>query len=166
LTNAVISGAIDLMIERDSNGEITDACVIDFKTIAGGEDPHSSDILDWENLALQVQLYARAAKDVLGKVASAGFIHLLKDNQRIEIPVDQRSLDAAVNNLEWAAKGIITEDFPMRPHPEKCRSCDFQKICAQKPERFRTDTIPLPLNIPKNATLMVGAFSLFNDGKK
>ncbi|PWV45150.1 DNA helicase-2/ATP-dependent DNA helicase PcrA [Chitinophaga sp. S165] len=161
LKDAVISGAIDLMIEQNTKGEIVDACVVDFKTIEGGEDPHTNDKLDWENLSLQVQLYARAAKDVLGKIAKAGYVHLLKDGKRIAIPVNDMALDAAIKNLEWAARGIINEDFPMRPHPQKCETCDFNKICSKTPQNFKTRTQPPPLHIPEGGPMMVGAFNLY-----
>ena len=36
---------------------------------------------------LQVQLYAKAANEVLGENARTEAVHLLRDNQRVEVPV-------------------------------------------------------------------------------
>ena len=92
--------------------------------------------LDWTELALQVQLYARAAEQVLCANAKTGSVHLLKDNQRVEVPIADIALDAAIANIEWAVRGILASDFPMRPHPEKCNACDFRSICPRTPQPF------------------------------
>src|SRR5262249_28175803 len=90
---AVISGSIDLLLREDNAGNVLDACVVDFKAIQGGDDPLVAPNLDWTELSLQVQLYAKAARDVLAQGIRQGFVHLLKDNQRVPIPVDDRSVD-------------------------------------------------------------------------
>ena len=59
---------------QDVQGNILRAEIIDFKTIEGGENPTESDSLDWTELALQVQLYARAGDEVLGQSARIGSI--------------------------------------------------------------------------------------------
>ena len=88
VNHAVISGTIDLLLREDADGNILDATVIDFKTMEGGPDPQDNEHLEWTDLALQVQLYAKAAKEVLGENARTGAVHLLRDNQRIEVPVE------------------------------------------------------------------------------
>ena len=148
LRDAVVSGSIDLMIEEDERGNIVDACVIDFKTLEGGENPLTVDKLEWTELVLQVQLYAKAARDVLGQVAHRGHVHLLKDSQRIEVPVDDDAIAAALANVEWAVAGIAAEDFAMRPHADKCFACDFAKICPKTPQMFETPTFRLPYMSP------------------
>ena len=132
----LITGSIDLLLKEDPEGAIIEAEVIDFKAIEGGVDPEHSEELDWTELALQVQLYAKAAREVLGENAATGSIHLLKDNQRVAVPVDAAATDAAVKNVEWAVRGILAEEFPMRPHKAKCEKCDFAKICRQAREEF------------------------------
>ena len=84
--NCVISGSIDLLLHEDAQGNILKAEIIDFKTMEGGEQPAENEDLDWTELALQVQLYAMAADQVLGQNARTGSVHLLKDNQRMEGP--------------------------------------------------------------------------------
>lgn len=161
---AVVSGAIDLMIEEDEEGNIIDACVIDFKTIEGGDAPEENQDLEWTELSLQVQLYAKAARDVLGKLTNQGFVHLLKDGQRMEIPANEAAIEAAVANIEWAVEKITEGDFPMRPFNEKCEVCDFKQICPMQPQQFSTDTQPPEILIPgANSSQVVRAFREFDE---
>ncbi len=160
-SNCVISGSIDLLLHEDEEGNILQAEIIDFKTMEGGETPGENDDLDWTELALQVQLYARAADQVLGRNARTGSVHLLKDNQRVEVPITQEAVDAALANIEWAVTGILGSDFPMRAHPEKCAKCDFKKICPGTPQNFRVlTTVPPELHLPGRRE-MARAFSLY-----
>ena len=162
-SNCVVSGSIDLLLHEDEEGNILRAEIIDFKAIEGGAQPDANDDLDWTELALQVQLYARAAEKVLGQNAGTGSVHLLKDNQRVEVPVVNKAVDAALKNVEWAVTGILKSDFPMRPHPKKCGSCDFNSICPQTPQSFcPSTTIPPELHLPGRRE-MVRAFSRFTE---
>ena len=146
LHDSVLGGSIDLLLRLDEQNRIVDASVIDFKTMEGG--PHPETRLDWTDLALQVQLYARAAADVLDANARTGAVHLLRDGQRVEVPVDGEAVEAAVRNVEWAAERIIAGDFPMRPHPEKCGECDWRQLCSRAREEFDTTDVPPPLHVP------------------
>ena len=158
LHGSVLGGAIDLLLRFDDQDRVVDASVIDFKTIEGGPDPVAR--LDWTELALQVQLYARAAADVLDTNARTGAVHLLRDGQRVEVPVDEEAVGAAVRNVEWAAERIIAGDFPMRPHRDKCAECDWRQLCSQVHEEFATNEMPPPLHVPGSPRLRAArAFS-------
>jgi DNA helicase-2/ATP-dependent DNA helicase PcrA len=160
-SNCVISGSIDLLLHEDEEGNILQSEIIDFKTVEGGETPGENDKLDWTELSLQVQLYARAADQVLGHNAGTGSVHLLKDGQRIEVPITQEAIDAALENIEWAVMGILQYDFPMRPALEKCERCDFNKICPRTPQDFRVmTTVPPELHLPGRRE-MARAFSSY-----
>ncbi len=159
--NCVITGAIDLLLREDAKGQIIDAAIVDFKAMEGGEEPEDSEELDWTELSLQVQLYAHAAVHVLGEKARTGCVHLLKDNQRVEVPITLEAVNAALANIEWAVKGILASDFPMRPYPKKCAECDFEMICPRAPEDFTSENTPPPLHLPGNRTEMARAFSKF-----
>lgn len=160
-SNCVISGSIDLLLHEDEEGNIIQAEIIDFKTLEGGEQPGGNEELDWTELALQVQLYAHAANQVLGQNARTGSVHFLKDNQRVEIPILQDAVGAALANIEWAVTGILSSDFPMRPHPEKCPKCDFRTICPQRPQDFNILTkVPPELHLPGRRE-MARVFSLY-----
>lgn len=159
---AVITGTIDLMLRQDEAGNITDASVIDFKSMAGG-DLEENERLHWTELALQVQLYAKAARDVLGENAETGAVHLLKDNQRVDVSVTQEAIDAAVTNVEWSVAGIIRGDFPMRPATNKCENCDYKALCPKIPEHFNSNTVPPAIHIPLGEQRrMARAFSEFD----
>ncbi len=159
--NCVISGSIDLLLHEDKQGNILQAEIVDFKTMEGGEEPAYHEELDWTELALQVQLYARAADQVLGQNAKTGSVHLLKDNQRVEVPITQEALVAALANIEWAVEGILRADFPMRPHPDKCDKCDFRALCPGTPEDFADfGKFPPELHVPSGKE-MARAFSQF-----
>lgn len=161
-SNCVISGSIDLLLHEDEEGNILQAEIIDFKAVEGGAQPDANDDLDWTELALQVQLYARAADKVLGQNARTGSVHLLKDNQRVEVPISEEAIDAALENIQWAVTGILQSEFPMRPHPDKCASCDFRSICPQTPQSFGVSaTVPPELHLPGRKE-MVRAFSRYS----
>ena len=161
--NCVITGSIDLLLHEDAEGNILEAEIIDFKTMEGGEQPTENDDIDWTELALQVQLYARAADQVLGQNAKTGSVHLLKDNQRIDVPITQEAVDAALANVEWAVTGILQSDFPMRPHPDKCVKCDFKSICSRTPPSFNGSSgVPPKLHLPDRKE-MARAFSLYDE---
>lgn len=161
---AVISGSIDLMLREDDRGNVLEAKVIDFKTMEGGDSPEDNERLYWTELALQVQLYAKAAREILGENAETGSVHLLKDNQRVDVPVTSSAVDAAVENVEWAVARVVDGDFPMRPHVEKCRQCDFQALCPQKLEQFRTESRPPSIHIPGGQRQMARSFSEVDEG--
>ena len=159
--HAVIAGSIDLLLRTDDNDEIVEATVIDFKAMDGGPDPEDGEALDWTELALQVQLYAKAANDVLGENARTGAVHLLKSGERVDVPVDDDAISAATTNVEWAVSRIIRGEFPRRPHPDKCGSCDFRRLCDRQGEEFEPGPIPPPIHIPSGGEKMVRAFSEF-----
>lgn len=153
IEQAVISGAIDLLLRYDEAGSLVEASVVDFKSMEGGKEPLQSPNLDWTDLSLQVQLYAKAAREVLGENARTGAVHLLKDGQRISIPVDDEAVQAAISNVEWAVDGVIAERFPRRPHPDKCEECDWGAICTRSYEGLGPDSAPPPLHLPDPAGL-------------
>lgn len=157
----VISGSIDLILQEDAQGAITEAEIVDFKTVEGGEDPTENNTLDWVELSLQVQLYARAAENILGGNSRTGSVHFLRDNQRVEVPIDQEAVDAALGNIEWAVDGILAHDFPMRPHPDKCEKCDFCSICPKHYQDFvRRNPFPPEIHLPSGGSVLAGCFSL------
>jgi DNA helicase-2/ATP-dependent DNA helicase PcrA len=159
--DCVIAGSIDLLLRENESGEVLDAEVVDFKAIEGGNDPELNQDLDWTELSLQVQLYAKAAQEVLGERARTGSVHLLKDDQRVSVPVDDEAIQAAVDNIEWAVGGILAGDFPRRPHPDKCRECDFARLCTQQPQEFNFSAEPPPeIHVPSGRVL-ARAFSEF-----
>lgn len=168
--NSVISGAIDLLVEYDTNENVTEAEVIDFKTNKTDADPVLDARLHWTDLALQVQLYARGAQQVLKQNAGIGSVHLLRAGMRVGVPVDPDAVAAAVSNVEWAVRRIIGNDFPMRPKfgrkedGGKCEACDFRKLCSKRPQRFTVADEPPAIHVPAPTDRkMARAFSEFDE---
>jgi DNA helicase-2/ATP-dependent DNA helicase PcrA len=158
--DCVISGAIDLLLKEDDQGRILDAEVIEFKAMEGGADPVEAEKLEWTELALQVQLYAKAAQQTLAENAKTGAVHLLKDNQRVDVPITEDAVGAAMANVEWAVQGILAKDYPMRPSSTKCAECDFRTICPQTGESFSfTTDVPPDIHLPGGKKGKVRAFS-------
>lgn len=143
--DALITGSIDLLLKEDEFKNIKAAEVIDFKSM---EVPDKLEDFDWREMSLQVQLYARAAKEVMGENAETGYVHTLKNNKRVSIPVDDMSINNAIKAIEWAVKGIIQEDFPMRACCSNCSHCDFRALCRQEREQFRRKEMPPIINTP------------------
>ncbi|MGY1997296.1 ATP-dependent DNA helicase [Streptomyces rochei] len=163
VNRAVISGSIDLLLSLDDSDRITDASVIDFKAMEGGDEPIKNPKLHWEDLSLQVQLYARGAVQVHGMNAQTGAVHLLKDGQRVTVPVDTDAVDAAVANVDWAVDRIMADDFPQRASAKKCSGCDFAQMCSKEVQPFATSQKPPMLHLPATnggkERLMASAFS-------
>lgn len=143
--DALITGAIDLLLKEDPQRGIMTADVIDFKSM---ETPDDMAAYDWRDMSVQVQLYSKAAKEVIGENVETGYIHTLKDNRRTAIPVDNTSVENAIGVIEWAVRGILDGDFPMRACRKSCGSCDFRAMCAQKRQEFRSKIQPPQINTP------------------
>lgn len=157
--DALITGAIDLLLKEEPERGITTADVIDFKTM---ELPNDSTDYDWRDMSIQVQLYSKAAKEIMGENVETGYIHTLKDNKRTAIPVDDKSVANAIGVIEWAVSGILSNDFPMRPCKTNCNKCDFSSMCAQKKQSFSRSDIPPTISTP-NGDKVIAAFDMEED---
>jgi len=161
---AMVSGAIDLLLKRDEQGNIVDSHVIDFKSLDAPDDDTPN---DWIDLSLQVQLYAYSANQVLGENTRIGSVHLLKEHgadARINVPVEDDAVSAAIHNIGWAVERILDNDFPMRPCRGKCENCDVSRICPKLPQHFVSETVPPPIHVPtEQGEALIRAFSEFNE---
>lgn len=146
--DALITGSIDLLLQEDLDRGITTADVIDFKTMELPNNPGEMEAYDWRDMSIQVQLYSKAAKEIMGENVETGYIHTLKDNQRTSIPVDEDSVNNAIKNIEWAVNGILSNDFPMRACKSSCEKCDYGAMCAQGREAFHREEVPPAINTP------------------
>lgn len=142
---ALITGSIDLLLKEDEAKNINEAEVIDFKSM---EMSDKLEEFDWREMSIQVQLYSRAAKEIIGENAETGYVHTLKDNIRKEVPVDETSVKNAIGAIEWAVKGILQEDFPMRACSSNCKKCDYRALCRQERETFKRKELPPVINTP------------------
>ena len=157
--DALITGAIDLLLKEEPERGITTADVIDFKTM---ELPDDSLDYDWRDMSIQVQLYSKAAKEIMSENVETGYIHTLKDNIRTAIPVDDVSVGKAISAIEWAVSGILSNDFPMRPCKTNCDKCDFKAMCAQKKQSFARTGEPPTICTP-NGERIIAAFDMVEE---
>ena len=157
--DALITGAIDLLLKEEPDRGITTADVIDFKTM---ELPDDSIDYDWRDMSMQVQLYSKAAQEIMGENVETGYIHTLKDNKRTAIPVDEDSVKDAIAAIEWAVSGILANDFPMRPCANNCSKCDFRSMCSQEKQDFCRSELPPQIHTP-NGKKTIAAFDLEGD---
>lgn len=161
---AMVSGAIDLLLKRDEQGNVVDSHVIDFKSLDAPDDDTPN---DWIDLSLQVQLYAYAADQVLGENTRIGSVHLLKEqgtDARVNIPVENDAISAAIQNIDWAVKRILDGDFPMRPCHGKCENCDVSRICSKIPQHFASEVVPPAIHVPtEQGETLIKAFSEFDE---
>ena len=158
--DALITGAIDLLLKEEPDRGITTADVIDFKTM---ELPDDSVNYDWRDMSIQVQLYSKAAKEIMSENVETGYIHTLKDNRRTAIPVDDASVEKAIKAIEWAVGGILSNDFPMRPCKTNCEKCDFKAMCSQKKQSFSRSDLPPTISTPAGDK-MIAAFDMEEEG--
>lgn len=159
LNDALVTGAIDLLLQEDPARGITTADVIDFKTM---ETPDNSEEYDWRDMSVQVQLYSKAAKEIMGEDVETGYIHTLKDNKRTAIPVDDESINNAIKAIEWAINGILSSDFPQRACEKSCSKCDFKALCAMRKEPFIISERPPQINTPSGLKI-IAALEESND---
>ena len=154
--DALITGAIDLLLKEEPERGIITADVIDFKTM---ELPDDFVEYDWRDMSMQVQLYSKAAKEIMDENVETGYIHTLKDNRRTAIPVDDASVSKAISAIEWAVSGILSNDFPMRPCKTNCSKCDFRAMCTQKKQSFSRSDLPPTINTPTGERV-IAAFDM------
>ncbi len=145
IEDALITGSIDLLLKEDENKNINAAEVIDFKSM---EVPEQLEEFDWREMSIQVQLYSRAAKEVMDENVETGYVHTLKNNKRVKVPVDETAVKNAIGAIEWAVKGILQEDFPMRACSVNCKNCDYRALCRQEREAFKRAELPPAINTP------------------
>jgi len=155
----IITGAIDLLLKEDAQGQVQEAEVIDFKSLKTTNDPLADETIDWVELSLQVQLYAKAAREALGDNVQLGSVHLLRRNVRINVPVDAQAVANAVGNVEWAVNRIFNLDFPRRPASSKCANCDFARLCSKVQDAFSTATQPPEIHLPDGTRKLVRAIT-------
>ena len=93
-------------------------------------------------------MYSRAAKEVIGENAETGYVHTLKNNKRVAVPVDETSVKNAIGTIEWAVKGILKEDFPMRACSANCKKCDYRALCRQEKEPIKRKELQPVISTP------------------
>jgi DNA helicase-2/ATP-dependent DNA helicase PcrA len=114
------AGSID-RIDKTPDGEYI---IIDYKT---GKTTLSKKKMKED---VQLALYCLAVKEKYGKLpVQAGHFYVHPDQSEMRlVDVVEKEVDAVVDRVKEAAKGILNEDFEIVKQPN-CRYCDYGEIC-------------------------------------
>jgi len=116
-----VRGRLDLLL-RAENGSPRDVELVDFKTAANR--PPSA---VHEN---QLRMYAEALRIVGLHPVRLIIYDLDADNGRaIYVEQTEGKVAAFRDRLRRWIDDICEGRFPRRPHPRRCRSCDFAELC-------------------------------------
>lgn len=119
LEKGVVNGRADVILDREG-GKIGKLAIVDYKT---ANDPKTDDIF-----AFQLAIYAAAGRGE-GLDVKAAYLHVLKESDRRNVPVDKVAVRVARKRADILIEGIVAGEFPPRPQTAKCRSCDVRAIC-------------------------------------
>lgn len=128
---AIVTGAIDI-VRQDNPPRVT---LIDFKS---GDDSTDAKKLDEEEMALQVGIYAVAAKKELEYQPEQGMVRYLgvdkNEKGELQIPLNAASLESARDTVSQTALNIRERRFKEGPKKEnnglRCTKCDFLGFCG------------------------------------
>lgn len=131
---ALVSGAIDL-VRGDNPPHVS---IIDFKSGDAESDKHKQ--LSEEQMRRQVSIYALAAKKELEYQPDMGLVRYLDAEKsgpkELKIPLDDESVEKAVNDVSVAVTNIKDRKFHAPPVLEsRCEKCDFFAFCGRKEAR-------------------------------
>ena len=133
----MISGAIDI-VRLDDPPRIT---LIDFKSGQPESDHHQK--LDAEEMALQLGIYAIAAKHELEYEPDRGLVRYLNvdysagEPENLEVPLDDSSIEKAKEVVLHTASSIQNRSFNEGPTKLgsdgklRCGTCDFLGFCGR-----------------------------------
>jgi hypothetical protein len=131
------------------------------KAAKGGNGSDANSDTDTRASAGKVEDAGHPSADNAERETETVTVKILPEGSLHEVPAGPKALEAATAILEWAVKGIMAGDFPMRPHAEKCAHCGFRKVCRGEAESFSNKTAPPALHVP-GGELMPPAYLLFN----
>lgn len=112
IDGSILRGSIDLWFEE--NGEIH---LVDYKT---------DEVAHPEDYAPQLALYAIALERALGVRPKSAWLHFLRPNSIVEIPLDDAAIGGAralIGGLRQAQDNL---NFPLN-EGEHCRTCQFYR---------------------------------------
>ena len=125
LGGALISGQIDLIQNLDPEShEVTDVCIIDFKT--------EKEKLETKHLIRsQLRLYALAGDKSLGLNPQKAKIHYLSEDYREEIDISEEKLNETQDTVSEIIDNIKNNQFEACPG-ENCAPCDARFVCSSR----------------------------------
>lgn len=129
---ALVTGAIDI-VRQDNPPRVT---LIDFKS---GDERADAKKLDEEEMALQVGIYAVAAKSELEYEPQHGMVRYLDsgptEKAELVVPLDPKALNKSRKVVSETAHDIRERKFKEGPQKDRdgklrCITCDFLGLCG------------------------------------
>ena len=111
LEKGVVNGRADVILDREG-GKIGKLAIVDYKT---ANDPKTDDIF-----AFQLAIYAAAGRGERLDVKAA-YLHVLKESDRRNVPVDKVAVRVARKRADILIEGIVAGEFP----PTRQRSAEL-----------------------------------------
>lgn len=125
LSDALISGQIDLLKKVDESGKVTEVEIIDFKT-------DRNDSVYQGDYDKQLRFYAIACLESLGLKPQRAHVHHLDQNTRSYVDISQVKLDEVRGEINGQISAIMDRKFPPTPEKILCSECDYRVICPHK----------------------------------
>jgi CRISPR/Cas system-associated exonuclease Cas4 (RecB family) len=119
IDGTLVRGTIDLWFEN-KNGDIV---IVDYKTDA--IDPGAAEQRA-ESYAPQLALYGIAVERALGKRPAHAWLHFLRCDTPVKIPLDDRALQRVENLVADLRTAQESLRFDLRVR-DRCRSCQFYR---------------------------------------
>jgi ATP-dependent helicase/nuclease subunit A len=114
----LVRGKVDLWFEENE-----DTIIVDYKTDAvTASDAHRHS----ESYASQLALYALAVERATGRRPAKAYLHYLRPNILVEVPVDDRAIRNAGELIQSLSEAQETLQFDLR-EGEQCRHCQFYR---------------------------------------
>jgi len=121
LENGTLSGRADVILHSEGGSEPSLA-IVDYKT---ADDPRRE-----EFFKLQLAVYTAAGRGE-GLQVDAAYLHGLKEGNRKAVDISPGPITVAVDRVAESAAGIRSGTFSAEPEPEKCRRCDYRRVCSR-----------------------------------
>ncbi len=127
LSDALISGQIDLLKKVDQDGKVTAVEIIDFKT-------DRNDSIYQGDYDKQLRFYAIACLESLGLKPDKACVHHLDENKKTFVDISSSKLEAVKKEIKEDISSIMspTREFIAKPNKKICKECDFRVICPYK----------------------------------
>lgn len=131
---ALVTGAIDI-VRQDDPPRVT---LIDFKS---GDEKIDAKKLDEEEMALQIGIYAVAAKSELEYEPEQGIVRYLDsgpyEKAELIVPLNPKTLESSKKTVSETAYDIRERKFKEGPRKERegklrCGTCDFLGLCGME----------------------------------
>jgi DNA helicase-2/ATP-dependent DNA helicase PcrA len=119
LGEATVAGRADVILDESEGGPIR-LSIVDYKTAADGHGAHD----------FQLQIYTNAGRRE-GLVVDNAYVHDLKRAARKAVPVAEKDIWTAEEQVRGLIQGLRGKDYPAKPGPI-CARCDVQQICKYR----------------------------------